>query len=75
MHQTVRVNLDLTLPQLYQGYAVPFDLPVIKLLCLHVSEHRDESVVRPIWNQLFDESMSTVLFSSSNPERQHFSTP
>jgi nuclear pore complex protein Nup155 len=27
----------------------------MKLLCLHVSEHRDENVVRPIWNQIFDE--------------------
>jgi len=44
-----------TMTELYQGYAVPFDLPTIKLLCLHVSEHRDESVVRPIWNQIFDE--------------------
>jgi hypothetical protein len=43
-------------PQLFQEYAVPFDLPNIKLLCLHVSEHRDEAVVRPIWNQIFEES-------------------
>lgn len=35
---------------------MPFDLPNIKLLCLHVSEHRDEAVVRPIWNQIFEES-------------------
>ncbi|KJA29400.1 hypothetical protein HYPSUDRAFT_32851 [Hypholoma sublateritium FD-334 SS-4] len=42
---------------LYQKFAIPFDLPAIKLLCLHVSEHRDENVVRPIWNQIFDEIM------------------
>jgi len=24
---------------------------------LHISEHRDDSVVRPIWNQIFDEIM------------------
>ncbi|KAF8971407.1 nucleoporin [Flammula alnicola] len=46
-----------TMTDLYQKFAVPFDLPAIKLLCLHVSEHRDESVVRPIWNQIFDEIM------------------
>ncbi|KDR84906.1 hypothetical protein GALMADRAFT_233368 [Galerina marginata CBS 339.88] len=46
-----------TMTDLYQKFAIPFDLPAIKLLCLHVSEHRDESVVRPIWNQIFDEVM------------------
>ncbi|PPQ62740.1 hypothetical protein CVT24_000434 [Panaeolus cyanescens] len=46
-----------TMTDLYQKFAVPFDLPAVKLLCLHVSEHRDESVVRPIWNQIFDEIM------------------
>ncbi|KAF8647929.1 hypothetical protein AX16_006461 [Volvariella volvacea WC 439] len=44
-----------TMSELYQNYAIPFDLPSIKLLCLHVSEHRDESVVKPIWNQVFQE--------------------
>ncbi|KAG6912027.1 hypothetical protein DXG01_000275 [Tephrocybe rancida] len=44
-----------TMTQLYTQYAVPFDLVDMKLLCLHVSEHRDETVVRPIWNQIFDE--------------------
>ncbi|KAF8230634.1 nucleoporin [Tricholoma matsutake] len=52
-----------TMTELYQGYAVPFDLPAIKLLCLHVSEHRDESVVRPIWNQFFDE----ILRENADP--------
>ncbi|KIM48278.1 hypothetical protein M413DRAFT_439999 [Hebeloma cylindrosporum] len=46
-----------TMTDLYQKFAIPFDLPAIKLLCLHVSEHRDESVVRPIWDQIFDEIM------------------
>ena len=41
--------------QLYQIYADPLDLPLIKLLILHVSEHRDESIVRPIWNTIFEE--------------------
>ncbi|KAF8905503.1 nucleoporin [Gymnopilus junonius] len=44
---------DMT--DLYQKFAIPFDLPAIKLLCLHVSEHRDESLVRPIWKQILDE--------------------
>ncbi|KAG6898064.1 hypothetical protein C0992_006542 [Termitomyces sp. T32_za158] len=44
-----------TMTDLYTLYAVPFDLIDMKLLCLHVSEHRDESIVRPIWNQIFDE--------------------
>ncbi|KAF9462165.1 nucleoporin [Collybia nuda] len=47
-----------TMTELYQGYAVPFDMPILKLLCLHVSEHRDESIVRPIWNQIFDEALN-----------------
>ncbi|PFH50805.1 hypothetical protein AMATHDRAFT_75380 [Amanita thiersii Skay4041] len=41
--------------ELYQLYAVAFGLPEMQLLCLHVSEHRDESVVRPIWNRIFEE--------------------
>lgn len=41
--------------QLYQEYAVPFDLPKVQLLILHVSEHRDENVVRPIWNKLIED--------------------
>ncbi|KAG6818004.1 hypothetical protein H0H87_009159 [Tephrocybe sp. NHM501043] len=44
-----------TMTDLYTQYAIPFDLVDMKLLCLHVSEHRDETVVRPIWNQIFDE--------------------
>ena len=47
--------------QLYQRYALAFDLPDMKLLCLHVSEHRDESIVRPIWNQIFDEGVSQMV--------------
>ena len=50
--------------QLYQQFAVPFDLPAIKLLCLHVSEHRDEAVARPIWNQIFEESSYTSHYRS-----------
>jgi hypothetical protein len=27
----------------------------MKLLILHVSEHRDENLVRPIWNRIFED--------------------
>jgi len=27
----------------------------MKLLCLHVSEHREENLVRPIWNGIFED--------------------
>lgn len=40
---------------MYQLYAEPFDLPIIKLLILHVSEHREENLVRPIWNKIFED--------------------
>ncbi|TBU35136.1 nucleoporin [Dichomitus squalens] len=46
--------------ELYQLYADPLDLPLIKLLILHVSEHRDESIVRPIWNKIFEEAVEGV---------------
>ena len=42
--------------QLYQLYAEPFELPAIKLLILHISEHRDEAVVKPIWNTIFHQA-------------------
>lgn len=45
--------------ELYQFYAEPFDLLSIKLLILHVSEHQDESVVRPIWSRLIDEATAS----------------
>ncbi|EEB88151.1 hypothetical protein MPER_14174, partial [Moniliophthora perniciosa FA553] len=46
--------------ELYQEYAVPFDFPHIKLLCLHVSEHRDEIMLRQIWNQIFDSIIDVI---------------
>ncbi|TFK77170.1 nucleoporin [Pluteus cervinus] len=42
----------LTMSELYLEYAVPFDLTTMKLLCIHISEHRDEQTVRPIWTEL-----------------------
>ncbi|KAG9314302.1 nucleoporin [Chiua virens] len=46
-----------TVSELYQSYAEPFDLPVMKLLILHVSEHRDEHIVRPIWDRIFEDAL------------------
>jgi len=37
-------------------YAEPYDLLTIKLLVLHVSQHQDESLVKDIWNRIFNES-------------------
>ena len=48
--------------QLYQLYAEPFDLPIIKLLIFHVSGHRDENLVRPIWNKIFDDGKRQSAF-------------
>ncbi|KIL70918.1 hypothetical protein M378DRAFT_95691 [Amanita muscaria Koide BX008] len=47
-----------TMTELFQLYAVAFGLPEMQLLCLHVSEHRDDAIVRPIWNQIFEEILS-----------------
>ncbi|KAG8219746.1 nucleoporin [Butyriboletus roseoflavus] len=46
-----------TMSELFQFYAEPFDLPVMKLLVLHVSEHRDEHIVRPIWDRIFEDAL------------------
>ncbi|KAI0274723.1 nucleoporin [Gloeopeniophorella convolvens] len=46
--------------ELYQVYANPYDLPTIKLLILHVSQHQDESLVKDIWNRLFQETVQGV---------------
>ncbi|KAI0670007.1 nucleoporin [Trametes maxima] len=43
--------------ELYQLWADPLDLPLIKLLILRVSEHRDDGIVRPIWNRIFEEAI------------------
>ncbi|KAG7099133.1 hypothetical protein E1B28_001005 [Marasmius oreades] len=56
----------LTMSELYQEYAIPFDIPRLKLLCLHVSEHRDETTLRQIWNQIFD----SIIEVSSDPFAQ-----
>ncbi|KAL6309880.1 nucleoporin [Sparassis latifolia] len=50
----------MTITELYQLYAIPFDLLPMQLLILHVSEHRDENVVRPIWNKIIEEALDGV---------------
>jgi len=50
-----------TMSELYQLYADPFDLPTMKLLIFHVSEHRDENLVRPIWNRIFEDILDEEL--------------
>ncbi|CAK5280503.1 unnamed protein product, partial [Mycena citricolor] len=49
-----------TMTELYQEFADPFDMPLMKLVCLHVSEHRDDAIVRPIWNRIFQEILDGV---------------
>ncbi|KAA1468695.1 nucleoporin [Dentipellis sp. KUC8613] len=41
--------------ELYQVYAEPYDLLSVKLLILHVSQHRDDKLVTEIWSRLIDE--------------------
>jgi len=55
--------------ELYQMYAEPFDLPTMKLLILHVSEHRDENLVRPIWNQIFKDALEPDADAQTNADR------
>jgi len=68
-----RINLLskrlLTMSELYQEYATPFDLPTMKLLCLHVSEHRDENIVRPIWNRIFEDALDDDADPQTNGDR------
>jgi len=49
-----------SITELYKVYAEPYDLLTIKLLVLHVSQHRDESLVKDIWNRIFNETMQGV---------------
>ena len=46
---------------MWQFYADPLDLPFIKLPLLHVSETRDENLVRPIWNGIFEEGIAQLF--------------
>ncbi|KAI0068445.1 nucleoporin [Artomyces pyxidatus] len=61
-NEDLRQKVDLlerglfNVSELYQVYAEPYDLPTIKLLILHVSQHRDEKLVKDIWTRVFDET-------------------
>ncbi|KAI0348539.1 nucleoporin [Trametopsis cervina] len=46
--------------ELYQAFAEPFDLPDMKLLIFHVAGHRDEAIVRPIWNKIVEAALDGV---------------
>ena len=61
----LNIELRLTSFKLYQFYAEPFDLPYFKLYILHVSEHRDDAVVKPIWNSVFDDGSRPISRSLS----------
>ncbi|KAF9244625.1 nucleoporin [Melanogaster broomeanus] len=54
--------------ELYQLYAEPFDLPVMKLLILHVSEHRDEHIVRPIWDRILEDALEKDADAQTNAD-------
>ncbi|KAI0695140.1 nucleoporin [Cytidiella melzeri] len=51
--------------ELYQAFAEPFDLPEMKLLIFHVSGHRDEAMIRPIWNKIFEDGMHLIILMTS----------
>lgn len=40
----------------------------MKLLILHVSEHRDENLVRPIWNRLFEDGECSICLYGVAPD-------
>ncbi|KAJ4486039.1 nucleoporin, partial [Lentinula aciculospora] len=60
-----------TMSELYQDYAIPFDLPMLKLICLHVAEHQDEVMLQQVWNQIFDQGLfALVIEQESDPLAQ-----
>ncbi|KAI6047699.1 nucleoporin [Pisolithus marmoratus] len=58
----------MTMSELYQSYAEPFDLPVMKLLILHVSEHRDDHLVRSIWDRIFEDALEKDTDPETNAD-------
>ncbi|KIY65128.1 nucleoporin [Cylindrobasidium torrendii FP15055 ss-10] len=48
------------LSELFTNYGVAFGSAEIKLLCIYVSGHQDESMVREIWKQIFSECTEGV---------------
>lgn len=54
---------------MWQFYAEPLDLPFIQLSLLHVSETRDDNIVRPIWNRIFEEGMLRCIYLSTYVKR------
>ncbi|KAG6332506.1 hypothetical protein ID866_6583 [Astraeus odoratus] len=58
----------MTMSELYQLYAEPFDLPIMKLLILHVSEHRDSQLVRSIWDRIFEDALEKDTDPQTNAD-------
>ncbi|KAL4070880.1 nucleoporin, partial [Scleroderma citrinum] len=58
----------MNMSQLYQLYVEPFDLPVMKLLILHVSEHRDDQLVRSIWDRIFEDALEKDVDPQTNAD-------
>ncbi|KAH7928555.1 nucleoporin [Leucogyrophana mollusca] len=58
----------LNMSELYQFYAEAFDLPIIKLLILHVSEHRDQHVVEPIWDRIYEDALEKDADAQTNAD-------
>jgi len=44
----------ISISKLYEDFADPLNLPEMKLLILHVSDHQDQHLVTSIWRDLFD---------------------
>ncbi|KAH8835728.1 nucleoporin [Flagelloscypha sp. PMI_526] len=53
---------------LYLKFAEAFQLNEMKLLCLYVSEHKDDNVVQPIWSAIIQDAIDqeTDLISTAN---------
>ncbi|KAH7913029.1 nucleoporin [Hygrophoropsis aurantiaca] len=58
----------MNMSELYQLYAEAYDLPVMKLLILHVSEHRDPHVVEPIWDRLYEDALEKDADAQTNAD-------
>ncbi|KAH7883515.1 nucleoporin [Phlebopus sp. FC_14] len=59
----------LNMSELYQLYAEPFDLPIMKLVILYVSEHRDDHLVRSIWDRIFDDALEKDADVQTNADQ------
>ena len=58
-----KLSVKLLLPffQLFEDYADPLNMPEIKLLLFHVSEHQDQQHLISTWRYLFDQRALFLL--------------